>query len=108
MHAGRPTRLRFASLTQFNANATVSLTARPDSSASGVRDTMLVEWRPLAKDGRDMPATARGARVAKQVITMGETYDFEYLPTQRGLLRLEVREGGVAGKLLVRVPIRVE
>ncbi|HTE47958.1 MAG TPA: multicopper oxidase domain-containing protein [Gemmatimonadaceae bacterium] len=108
MHAGRTARLRFASLTQFNPNATVSLTARPESSDAGVRDTMIVQWHPLAKDGRDLPVAARAERLAKQVVTMGETYDFEYLPTQRGLLRLEVREGGVAGKLLVRVPIRVE
>jgi FtsP/CotA-like multicopper oxidase with cupredoxin domain len=108
MRAGRTARLRFASLTQFSPNATVSLTTRADSAPAGVRDTMIVQWRPVAKDGRDLPATARAERLAKQVVTMGETYDFEYTPTQRGRLRLEVREGGVAGKLMVRVPIRVE
>ena len=35
---------------------------------------------------------------------MGETYDFEYTPQQRGTLRLEVR----TSQLVARVPIRVE
>lgn len=43
-------------------------------------------------------------RPVQQIISMGETYDFEYTPEQRGALRLEVR----TSHLLVRVPVRVE
>jgi len=39
-------------------------------------------------------------------VSMGETYDFEYTPLHKGTLRLELREP--QGKLLFRVPIRVE
>jgi FtsP/CotA-like multicopper oxidase with cupredoxin domain len=105
---GRPIRLRFMSLAIFNPNATVSLTARPDSSFKNLRDTMLVRWRPVAKDGADLPAGARVDRSARQVISMGETYDFSYTPTRRGNLRVEVRAIAPNGVLFVRVPIRVE
>ena len=102
------------SLSSVNPNATVWLTARPDSAFINPDDTMLVRWRPVAKDGADLPAAARGERPAHQIVSMGETYDFEYVPRQRGTLRLEVRTAnpppgfGKSGKLLVRVPIRVE
>jgi FtsP/CotA-like multicopper oxidase with cupredoxin domain len=105
-HVGRPARLRFISLAAFNPNATVWLTARRDSSFAGDRDSLVVRWLPIAKDGADLPSTVRNPRPARQIVGMGETYDFEYLPTRRGLLRLEVR--AAAGQLFVRVPIRVE
>lgn len=105
---GRPARLRFMSLAIFNPNATVSLTARPDSSFKNLRDTMLVRWRPVAKDGGDLPRDARVERPARQIVSMGETYDFAYTPTRRGNLRVEVRAITPNGVLFVRVPIRVE
>ena len=42
-----------------------------------------------------------------QVVSIGETHDVEFVPTERGTLRLEVRPGSL-GRLTVRVPIRVE
>ena len=65
---------------------------------------MVVSWRPLAKDGFDLAGAFVRPRPASQIVTMGETYDFEYTPRQQGTLRLEVR----TGQLLVRVPIRIE
>jgi FtsP/CotA-like multicopper oxidase with cupredoxin domain len=113
IHVGRPARLRFISLASVNPNATVWLTARPDSALTNAADAMVVRWRPIAKDGADLPVAARGERIARQIVGMGETYDFEYTPGQRGTLRLEVRANpppglGIAGQLLARVPIRVE
>ena len=114
LHVGRPARLRFISLASVNPNATVWLTTRPDSSFVNVADTMVVRWRPVAKDGADLPPNARGEQLARQIVAMGETYDFEYTPSRRGTLRLEVRTAnpppgfGTPGQLLVRVPIRVE
>jgi hypothetical protein len=93
------------SLALLNPNATVSVTARSDSVRSLRDDSLVVQWRPLAKDGADLPITFRAPRAARQVIGMGETYDFELTPTVKGLLRLEVRGGG---NLLARVPVRVE
>jgi FtsP/CotA-like multicopper oxidase with cupredoxin domain len=108
LHIGRAARLRFMSLAVFNPNATVSLTARPDSSFANVRDTMLVRWKPLAKDGADLPSVERAVRAARQIVSIGETFDFEYTPDRRGNLRLEVRGWGDNGTLLVRIPVRVE
>jgi len=114
MRVGHRARLRFISLASVNPNATVWLTARPDSSLINVADSMVVRWHPVAKDGADLPTRARGERSAHQIVSMGETYDFEYTPTRRGTLRLEVRSAnpppgfGAPGQLLVRVPIRVE
>jgi len=49
-----------------------------------------VEWRPVAKDGADLPEGQRGVRPAKVTITVGETYDFEFRPEVAGELALEV------------------
>jgi FtsP/CotA-like multicopper oxidase with cupredoxin domain len=105
--AGRPARLRFISLALFNPNATVTLTTRPDSSFANLRDTLIVQWRPVAKDGADLPIQARAPRLARQIIGMGETYDFEFVPPAPGVMRMEVRGAGPQGRLLARVPVRV-
>jgi FtsP/CotA-like multicopper oxidase with cupredoxin domain len=100
-------RFRFANLAVTSPNAVVTLTARPDSSLANLRDTMLVQWRPLAKDGAELPELMRVLRPALQLVSMGETYDFEVQPVARGELRIEVRPMS-AGRLFVRVPVRVE
>lgn len=107
LHAGRPARLRFMSLSLLNPNATVTLTARHDSLGT-MPDTMLVRWEPIAKDGADLPAAGRAPRVARQIVSMGETYDYMYTPMRPGQLRIEVRTAGQKGILLARVPVRVE
>ena len=108
LRVGRAERLRFMSLASFAANATVTLTTRADSVFKTMTDTAVVSWRPIAKDGADLPDRARTPRPARQIISMGETYDFEYTPSAPGLLRIEVRAPGLQGALLVRVPIKVE
>lgn len=108
LHIGRPARFRFLNLSTVNFAPVAWLTARPDSSLLGVDDPMTVQWRPLAKDGFDVPADARTLRPASQYIAIGETYDFEYVPTHPGNLRLEIRQNGRQRNLLARVPIRVE
>ena len=107
LRVGRPYRFRLINLAVTSPNAAVYLTARPDSSLANLRDTMLVRWRPIAKDGADLPERDRTLRPAVQVVSIGETHDVEFLPTERGTLRLEVRPGSL-GRLTVRVPIRVE
>ena len=47
-------------------------------------------WKAIAKDGADLPAIQATVKPARQVISVGETYDFEYSPTSIGDLRLEV------------------
>ena len=109
LRVGRRYRLRFIGLQVTNPNAAVSLTARPDSVGGNPRrDTSIVEWRPVAKDAVELPEAERALRSARQPITMGETYDYEFIPTKRGELRIEVRVSVPRPRLMVRAPIRVE
>jgi FtsP/CotA-like multicopper oxidase with cupredoxin domain len=105
VRAGHPARFRLINLSTVSS---FWLTARADSAASIARDTMLVRWQPVAKDAFDLPTSAREARPAEQLVTMGETFDAVYAPTAPGILRLEVRAAGANHALLIRVPIRVE
>jgi FtsP/CotA-like multicopper oxidase with cupredoxin domain len=50
----------------------------------------LATWRPLAKDGADLPAGQRELCAAQLTISVGETYDFEFRPERAGELALEV------------------
>jgi len=52
-------------------------------------DETPVTWRPLAKDGADLPAGQRVPRPAKVTLAIGETYDFEFRPEAPGELTLE-------------------
>jgi FtsP/CotA-like multicopper oxidase with cupredoxin domain len=106
LHAGRPARLRFFNLANWEVLTSFTLTSRPDSALRLANDTLLLRWRPLAKDGFDLPPAQQLLRPARQLVSMGETYDFEYTPERPGTLRLELR--GPNGQLIFRVPIRVE
>ena len=67
----------------------------------------VVQWKPLARDGADLPMALRAAVPA--VITMGpgETADFVYLPARAGTLLLEVWiDGGQRVELPVKVVAR--
>jgi Putative multicopper oxidases len=59
------------------------------------QDTTITKWRALAKDGADLPPQQATLRAATQLMTVGETYDFEFDPPKRGkyLLALEFRDG---------------
>src|SRR5262249_5104147 len=47
-----------------------------------------VKWRPIAKDGADLPSGQRTLCPARQTLSIGETYDFEFLPEADGQLTL--------------------
>ena len=106
LHVGRPARVRLINLSTFNVAPVFSLTTRPDSAFNLARDTMVAEWREVAKDGFDLPGVAQRVRPARQIVGIGETYDFDYRPVEPGHLLLEVRTR--SGQLMVRVPILVE
>jgi manganese oxidase len=107
IRAGRTTRLRFIALTLVNPSAAVVVTSRTDSAMLLSADSMIVPMRLVAKDGADLPESARRMVPTRQVISMGETYDFELSPQRPGRLRLEVRGAGANGRLLARVPLIV-
>ena len=80
-------------------------TARPGLRLELKQDTTVTTWRPVAKDGVDYPATTRGARPARQSLSIGETMDVEVLLVRPGEYRLEAHTK--AGTLLGTLPIRV-
>jgi len=65
-----------------------------------------VRWRPVAKDGADLPPTQTSRQPAQQTISVGETYDFEFTPEEPGELRLEVRKR-VPEPILTSIIVRV-
>ncbi|MBA3583073.1 MAG: multicopper oxidase domain-containing protein [Gemmatimonadetes bacterium] len=83
LEIGTTYRLRLISIAAHGARV-VSLSAGDDP----------VSWRAIAKDGADLPPAQRLAKPARQLIGVGETYDFEYTPEAPGTLRLEVRQRG--------------
>jgi len=80
LKSGVAYRLRLINMTPNNGGLQVSLLA----GASPVR------WRALAKDGADLPPAQGIEQEARQVVAVGETYDFEFQPAAAGDLRLEV------------------
>jgi FtsP/CotA-like multicopper oxidase with cupredoxin domain len=110
LHAGIAARLRLINL---NSNAFApTFRLVPDTAVKSSADFPL-SWTLVAKDGFDVPPSARRLRAARQVVSIGETYDFEYTSTSRGAMRLEVWSSEVPSlpvrpRLLVSVPIRVE
>ena len=112
LHVGRVARFRLLNLSTQTPTPTVSLATREANAPSKSRDTMVVRWRPVAKDGAALPMRAQGLRAARQMLSMGETYDFEFVPQHAGLLRLDVYSTPPPGirappGFLIGVPIRV-
>jgi FtsP/CotA-like multicopper oxidase with cupredoxin domain len=54
-------------------------------------DTTTAKWKPVAKDGADLPLSQRTVRAAYLLTGPGETADFEYMPTEPGPMRLTVK-----------------
>ena len=84
-------------------------TRRPALRLELRRDTTLLAWRELAKDGADLPAARRVGRPAVHQISIGETYDVEITPELVGDEQLEVILGGKISThpVLATLPIRV-
>jgi FtsP/CotA-like multicopper oxidase with cupredoxin domain len=80
-------------------------TGRPGLRMELKQDTALVNWRPLSKDGADIPTADRSLRKATQTISIGETMDVEFFPTRPGDYRLEAHTalGVLLGTALLRV-----
>jgi manganese oxidase len=80
LRVGRTYRLRIINIVPENPPVEVRLTRGGDS----------VMWRPVAKDGADLPERHRTLTPARLTIAVGETYDFEVRPDATGDLSLEV------------------
>jgi FtsP/CotA-like multicopper oxidase with cupredoxin domain len=95
MRVGEHYRLRF-----INAH-----TFRPSMRMRLLRDATLLEWRALAKDGMDLPGGQSIQGPSEIQMGNGETYDFDFVPSAPGDIRLDVTNAG--GVLLVTMPIHV-
>jgi FtsP/CotA-like multicopper oxidase with cupredoxin domain len=72
------------------------------------RDTTLAAWRPLAKDGADLPSTARTMQPASAIVAVGETFDFEFAPPARGTYLLSIVPVGEPPAYTRRIIVRQE
>ena len=82
MKVGIVYHLRLINITLFNAGAEFRL----------LRDGFPVFWRAVGKDGAALPARQRTMRLADRTsVSVGETMDFEFRPTEPGEYHLEAR-----------------
>jgi FtsP/CotA-like multicopper oxidase with cupredoxin domain len=97
LRAGVENRIRLINITPNNVALTFVLT-------DGVR---VLAWKPLAKDGADLQPAQQAVRDARQLVSVGETYDFAVTPTPGQRLWLNLLRGSgewVAQTLLVAGP----
>jgi FtsP/CotA-like multicopper oxidase with cupredoxin domain len=78
--AGVRYRFRFINITPNDSILIISIT----------RDGKLAQWRAIGKDGAALPASQALAKDASQLITVGETYDFEFTPEATAVYELSV------------------
>jgi FtsP/CotA-like multicopper oxidase with cupredoxin domain len=102
LEVGRAYRLRVADIAVFRQLLRVRL----------VRDSALLAWRPVAKDGFTLPPAQATVRPSVVNLPSGETADFEFTPDRPGELALEVWSGpggGSGGNPMLhgRLPFRV-
>jgi FtsP/CotA-like multicopper oxidase with cupredoxin domain len=83
VRANVPNRLRLINITPDNVALTFVLT-------DGFKPLM---WKAVAKDGADLPVQQSTVRQARQLVSVGETYDFEIKPTAGQRFWLELRRG---------------
>ena len=95
LRVGERYRLRFVDLHTFRPSMIVRL----------MRDSTLVRWRAVAKDGMDLPPDQATLRPAVQQMGNGETYDFELVAASPGDLRFTVSSG--AGAVLATMTVRI-
>ena len=96
LKAGLKYRFRLINITPNNPTLQVSLLA----------GTSPVRWRAVAKDGMDLPPAQALERDARQVVSVGETFDFEFKPAMKGDLRLEVLRPGNRTLAVTEVQVR--
>lgn len=97
LRAGVENRIRLINITPNNVSLTFVLT-------DGFR---VLSWKTLAKDGADLQPAQQTTREARQMVSVGETYDFAVTPTPGQRLWLNLVRGSgewIAQTLLVAEP----
>jgi FtsP/CotA-like multicopper oxidase with cupredoxin domain len=95
MRGGVPNRLRLINITANNVALTAFLVDRFE----------VTQWKPVAKDGATLPPEQAAPRLARQLVSVGETYDFEVRPTRPQNLWLEVRRAN--GEWVLQAPVEI-
>jgi FtsP/CotA-like multicopper oxidase with cupredoxin domain len=67
-------------------------------------EAQAVHWKPLARDGADLPPALRAAKPALATMGPGETADYTYVPTQPGRMMMEV---WIPGGQRIVLPVEV-
>jgi FtsP/CotA-like multicopper oxidase with cupredoxin domain len=80
LRAGTPYRVRICDIGVWRQNLQVRV----------VRDSSLVTWRAVAKDGFALPVQQATMRPSAAQVASGETADFEFTPDRPGDLTLEI------------------
>lgn len=99
LRAGIAYRIRIANIAAF----------RQTMFSRVMRDSTLVTWRALAKDGFAVPPAQRAGRPSTERVASGETADFELVPDREGELRLEFGTTSFVSGLQIQrtVPLHV-
>jgi len=84
LHVGTSYRIRLADIAIYQQNLMIRL----------VRDSSVVPWRALAKDGFTLPPQQATIRPGSVRVASGETADFELIPGAPGDLKLEIDRAG--------------
>ena len=67
-------------------------------------ETQVAHWKPIARDGADLPLALRAPKYALAEMGPGETADYAFVPAKPGAMSLEV---WISGQSRVVVPIEV-
>jgi FtsP/CotA-like multicopper oxidase with cupredoxin domain len=97
LKAGVPNRVRIINITPDNVAFTVQLLQRFDPMV----------WTLVSKDGAVIADSGRKAQPARQLVTVGENYDFEIAPLPAGAapIWMELKRG--SGEMLIQWPVTV-
>jgi FtsP/CotA-like multicopper oxidase with cupredoxin domain len=68
-------------------------------------EEQVVHWKPIARDGADLPPALRAPKLAAMEMGPGETADFIYVPKRPGGMFLEV---STANGQLVVLPVEIQ
>ncbi|MEP6622798.1 MAG: hypothetical protein ABJE47_25990 [bacterium] len=96
LHAGQVYRMRLMNVSLDEWDGQLWLTAK---------DGRTPHWTAIAKDGFDLPPWQRRSMLARQAVSIGETYDFETTFSGPGEYELHGRDG--AGAIFGRQVIHV-